>query len=189
MIEVQSALEKACFAFTEKNVDDVLLKQAWDCAEAIELNQWLKLILEHQETFSQSNLADIKKALSSLLDPISKLRHAAVHRLRLPAKSALQLITDAEALARLLQENDSLKLISTTRQQLSVTVEDLEKKKRILDNTIAEIRKQFATKRTELEREEAALLEAAEKQSREGFFFTNASLGGKSDALTIKQES
>lgn len=187
MVRVQTTLEKACFNFALEKLGDILQENTWDCAEAVELNKWSKTLLEYQHKLDQKNPKDVQKLLPDLLTSINQIRHAAVHRLRLPARSTLNLITDAEALAKLLQDDDGLEMISTIRQQISVTIKDLEENKRLLDSRLTGIKKEFAEKRIQLAREEAALLESAKEESRKRDFFSNANPDDTLDALIAAQ--
>lgn len=187
MVQVQTTLEKACFNFASNNLEGVVQSNAWTCAEAIELNRWPKILLEHQNKLDQKSQECGGNSLPDILTSIGQIRHAAVHRLPLPAKTALGLITDAEALAKILQDNASLEMISTMRQMISIATEDLEKTKNSLALRLGEIEKEYVEKRIQLAREEAALIEFAKKESEENSFFANVCSDDTLDTLITAQ--
>jgi hypothetical protein len=161
--------------------------KAYDCAEATELNEWASILLKYQKELTQSHSEDMKTSLPKVLTSIRQIRHTAVHRMRLQARSALDLITDGETLAKLLQDETCLEQLSTVRQQLLVSIEDLEQNKNALESRLAEIKETFAEKRAQLVREEIALIQNAEKDCKENDFFSNANPDDTLDALMAAQ--
>ncbi|CAG5156564.1 uncharacterized protein ALTATR162_LOCUS4361 [Alternaria atra] len=176
LTRIQYALEKACFTFAQRSLGGVLQREGWDCAEAVELNRWPKVLLTYQEELHLDNVRDIAKPLPTLLDSITQLRHDAVHRTRLSSNVLLQRMTDARLLARLLQDEECSKLMSTIRQKTQEAIERLVRNKQLLDCKLAEIKKEFAAKRTELERQEIVLLEATAREHGEPVVSVSRSL-------------
>lgn len=176
LVRVQNILEKACYAFAQKKVGGILEREGWDCAEAVELNRWPRVLLTYQNQFNASDLRNAGKPLPDLLDSITQLRHAAVHRLRLTANRALQFIMDAESLAKLLLNDEFVYIISTIRRQTQSTIEELERNKDLLESRLAETKKQFAARRAELERQEREAMENTVKEDKEYTIFAGANL-------------
>jgi hypothetical protein len=176
LVRVQHTLERACYDFGQKKLGGVLQREKWDCAEAVELNRWPRIFLVHQNEFSMDELKNLGKAFPNLLDSITKLRHAAVHRIRLSANSAVQFIVDAESLARLLQDDVSIDAISRLRRETQITIEDLKRNKDLLESRLAETRKQLAARRAELERQELDAVDNMLKEDREYISFAGANL-------------
>ncbi|USP80753.1 anion exchange family protein [Curvularia clavata] len=183
MVQIQTILEKACFNFALRKLGEIVQANAWECAEAIELNRWPQILFENQDKLDRKPLEDMEKSVPDILTSIRQIRHTAVHRLRLPARSALDLVSDAEVFAKLLQDNASTGMISTIRQHISVAVEDMEEAKRSLELKISEIEKDYAEKRIQLANEEAAMLASAMKENKENDFFANANPDDTLDAL------
>ncbi|KAF1833865.1 hypothetical protein BDW02DRAFT_648068 [Decorospora gaudefroyi] len=188
LVRVQYALEKACFTFAQKRLAGVLQREGWDCAEAVELNRWPKVLLTYQAECNLNDVSHDAKPLSSLLDSIVQLRHNAVHRVRLSSGELLQHITDAGYLAQLLQDGGCSKLMSTIRQRTQDAIEKLVRNKQLLECKLADIKKEFAAKRAELERQELALMEAAVREHRKPVVSVSGSLYQLSDALSGTDE-
>lgn len=176
LVRVQRILERACYAFGQKRLGGVLQGEEWDCAEAVELNRWPRIFLTYQDEFSADELKDLGRPFPELLDSITQLRHAAVHRIRLSANSAIQFIIDAESLAKLLQDDVSINTISRLRRETQFTIEELKRNKDLLESRLAETRRQLAARRAELERQELDAVENTLKEDREYLAFAGANL-------------
>lgn len=176
LVRVQNILERACYAFAQKKLGGVLQREGWDCAEAVELNRWPRIFLIYQDEFSVNELEGLGKPLPELLDSITQLRHAAVHRIRLSANSVLQFVVDAGSLAMLLQDDVSINTISRLQRESQFTIEDLKRNKDLLESRLAETRKQLAARRAELERQELDAVENTLKEDREYIAFAGANL-------------
>ncbi|KAI4657817.1 uncharacterized protein J4E78_006206 [Alternaria triticimaculans] len=181
LVRVQYTLEKTCFNFAQERLAGLLYREGWDCAEAVELNQWARTLLIYRE---QLNLDDVKgdvKPLPSLMESVIQLRHNAVHRVRLSSGELLQHLTDAVLLAQLLHDDKCDVFLSNLRQRTHDAIEELVRNKQLLDGRLADIKREFAAKRAELERQEAALLEAAVNDHRVPMFSVSGSLHRLSD--------
>jgi hypothetical protein len=176
LVRVQHTLERACYSFGQKKLGGVLQREGWDCAEAVELNRWPKIFLIYQGEFSVDDLMDLGKPFPELLDSIIQLRHAAVHRIRLSANSAIQFIVDAESLAKLLGDDISINAISRLRRETQLTIEELKRNKDLLESRLAETRKYLAAKKAELERQELAAVANMLKEDREYLSFAGENL-------------
>ncbi|CAN9145654.1 unnamed protein product [Alternaria alternata] len=181
LVTVQYVLEKVCFAFAQKFLGGILQREGWDCAEAVELNRWPKVLLTYQKECHLNDLNDLDKPLPTLLNSIVQLRHDAVHRARLSSSKLLQHLTDAVLLARLLQDDVCAESILTIRKKCQHAIEHLVRDKQVLDAKLAKIRFDFAVKRAELERQEADLLKATEKEHKELTASVSESLDRLSD--------
>ncbi|KAL1606212.1 hypothetical protein SLS60_003613 [Paraconiothyrium brasiliense] len=176
LVGVQQKLEQACYAFAQEKLSGVLQREGWDCAEAVELNRWPKIILTYQEELRLNDSRDLTRPLTDLLNSIAQLRHAAVHRLRLTADRVLQFVIDAELLVTLLRNDDFLFSISTTRRQIQSTIEELERNKDMLELRQVEIKKRFAAKRAELDLEEREAIHSMVKEDKDYTFFAGMNL-------------
>jgi hypothetical protein len=183
LARVQYTLEKACFAFAQKNLSELLQREGWDCAEAVELNQWARTLLIYREELKLDDVKALAKPLPILMESIIQLRHNAVHRVRLPSSGLLQHLTDAGLLAQLLQDGECTKMVSNIRQRTQDAIEELVRNKQLLDGRLADIKTDFAAKRAELERQEAALLEAAVKEHTKPVVSVSGSLDRLSDGI------
>ena len=181
LVRVQYTLEKACYNFAQRLLSGLLEREGWDCAEAVELNQWARTLLVYHHELSLDHAKDMTRPLSSLMDSIIQLRHDAVHRVRLSSSALLQHLANAELLARLLQDDTCSRSMSIIRQKTQEAIERLVRNKQLLDGRLADIKREFAAKRAELERQEAALLEAAVNQHEVPMVSASGSLHRLSD--------
>ena len=181
LVRVQYTLEKACFDFAEERLAGLLHREGWDCAEAVELNQWARTLLIYREELNLDDMEDGIKPLPILMESIIQLRHNAVHRVRLSSSELLQHLTDAVLLAQLLHDDKCGKFLSNVRQRTHNAIGELVRNKRLLDGRLADIKTEFAAKRAELERQEAALLEAAVKEHKPPMVSVSGSLHRLSD--------
>ncbi|CAN9443741.1 unnamed protein product [Alternaria alternata] len=181
LVKVQYALEKACFTFAQKRLENVLQKEGWDCAEAVELNWWPKVLLTYPEDCNLNGLNEFDKSLPNLLDSVTQLRHDTVHRVRLSSNEILQHLTDAVMFAQLLKDDECSEFISTIRRRTQDAIEELVRNKAILDRRLDEIKNGFTAKRAELDRQEAAALEAAVREHVKPTIYASGSLDSSHD--------
>jgi hypothetical protein len=160
-----------------RRLGGVLQREGWDCAEAVELNRWPRVLLTYQNEVGLAEPIDLGKPLPELLNSIVQLRHAAVHRMPLTANRVLQFIVDAETLANLLQEEDFISQLSAIRRQTQGTIEELERYKDLLGTKLAEIKRQTAASIAELKRQELEAMENAVKEDKDYTLFAGTSLG------------
>ncbi|KAI4632415.1 uncharacterized protein J4E87_001888 [Alternaria ethzedia] len=181
LVRVQYTLEKACFDFAQERLIGLLHREGWDCAEAVELNQWARTLLIYREELKLDDMKDDVKPLPGLMESIIQLRHNAVHRVRLSSSELLQHLTDAVLLARLLHDDKCGIFLSNVRQRTHDAIEELVRNKQLLHGRLADIKTEFAAKRAELERQEAALLEAAVNDHKVPMVSVSGSLHRLSD--------
>jgi hypothetical protein len=173
---VQNTLEMACYDFAQKKLGGVLEREGWDCAEAVELNRWPKVLLTYQSELYLENLEDSERSLSDLFTSITQLRHAAVHRLRLTANKALQFITDAEQVLKLLQIERPIRIVAMIRQQVQDAIGELERNKDLLESKLADTRKEFAARRAKLQLLERQAVENTIKEDKDFAIFIGTNL-------------
>ncbi|KAL2802729.1 hypothetical protein BJX63DRAFT_440654 [Aspergillus granulosus] len=135
---IQRLVEEGCFTYAERHFPQLLVKNGWDCPEAVELTEWIKLFSQHS-----SELITTKKPLEELFSNLRALRHSAVHRLR---KTTI----GVERLAK----NAQLERVSRLRRELKTAIEELQRNKDLLEGKdLAEI-KEIQTQRAALDMRE-----------------------------------
>jgi len=183
LVRVQYALEKACFTFAQKHLGGVLQREGWDCTEAVELNRWPKVLLTYQEECGLNIMNDLDKPLPILLNSITQIRHDTVHRAHLSSSKILEHLTNAVLLARLLHDDVCAESMFIIRKMTRDAIEQMMCSKQLLDRKLADIKKEFAAKRAELERQESTLLEAAMREYKEPMTSVSGSLNRLSGHL------
>ncbi|PVI05338.1 hypothetical protein DM02DRAFT_686219 [Periconia macrospinosa] len=158
---MQRILENACYSFAQKTLGNTLRHKGWDCPEAIELNWWPPVFHNHQEVFSSEDLDGLFKPLDDVLESMARIRHSAVHRLRLTAKSIMQLTVDAESMLALFHDEEHINEISNIRRQIQSLIDDAERHKDLLESRVIEMRKVIEARKAELDRQEKEVLAMA----------------------------
>lgn len=144
-----------------------MVKEGWDCAESVELNQWTKLLFLHQNKCSAPSLQTLVRPLKEILDSVTQLRHTAVHRIKVSANRLESFLADSEILARLLEDNECTLYLARLQQETSVAVEELKRNKDLLEVGLGEELKKIAAKRADLERLENEAIRDMLAQDRE----------------------
>ena len=151
LVTVQGILEQACYGFEVQQLQETLEHEGRDCAEAAELNKWSRVLRSHEDKFSQADLQELGKPFPDVLDSISHLRHTAVHRLRISANRLEQFMVDAEALVRLLRDNDRVQKLSRIRVETQLTLGELKRTKDLLESKLTSKLKNIAAQRAQLD--------------------------------------
>ena len=164
LLKVQAILEQACYAFAQARAPEILAKKGWDCAEAVELNQWTSVFQSHQALFAEDELSQLAGSFAS----VTQIRHTAVHRLRVSAKRIQQFMADAERLANVLGSSEAeAPTIARLRRETDATVEELKRNKDLLESRLADSLKKIAAKRAELDQLERTAMEDMLKEDKE----------------------
>jgi hypothetical protein len=165
LVKVQTILEQACFGFAKQAMPDVLRQNQWDCPESVELNRWATELPKRRSVFAKNR--DIGKPLEELFHSVINIRHTAVHRIRVSAKEIEQFLLDAESLATLLGDLESLELLKKLREDTQLTIKELERNKHSLNTKLEEVLKSIAAQKAELERLKEVAIAEMEKEDRD----------------------
>lgn len=158
LVHLQTLLELFCFKFGNQKMQQIMQQRGWDCAESVELSRWTEEFAKRQNLFPAAQPG--QKPLDQLLRSIANIRHSAVHRTRVSAKSIEQFLLDAEAFAFLLVDTDDIEQIAKLRRKTQIIMEELERNKHFLRSRLDETLRGVAAKREELrDLEELAITE------------------------------
>ena len=105
LVTTQNILEKCCYEFARKWFPYELEAAGWNCAEAVELTKWTRVILKHSEWLPCEAFAVEGPLSQDILAPVQLLRHTAVHRLRTSLEGVRKLIRDAVTFAEALRDS------------------------------------------------------------------------------------
>ena len=140
---------------------EALKRRVWDCAEAAELNLWAEEFRRSNHVFPGKSIS--KAPLNEFLISIANIRHTAVHRIRVSAKTIEQFLLDAEALAGLLRDPDCIEKVQHLRRHTVATIEELQRNQQFLRSKLGDTLRGIEAQREELKRlEEAAVTEMEE---------------------------
>lgn len=165
---VQQALERACYNFAVRSLPELIAEhEEWDCAEAIELNVWARVLATRLGTFFQEDIDEVGKSLDQLLDSIAQLRHTAVHRLRVSTTRLDTFLVDAGSLASLIHDEHCKQQVSRLRHETYLVVEDVKRNKDLLESQLAVKMRRIAAQRAELDRLEQSVVADMLKEDHE----------------------
>lgn len=135
----------------------MLQKRGWDCAAACELTKWLHIVREHVKHLPNGYTAvEGRASLYHVIQNVSKLRHAAVHRLHLTPQEFLDQIQSAHMLTEVLHDDKTLKKL----QDLYVNVDTQSKR---MEGSAKVMEQRMCSTLTEIRRQKS-ILEAREKE-------------------------
>lgn len=99
--------------------------KAWDCAQCVELNDWVKILRRRKDLLNNFKGGTSNRSLSAVLSSLVQLRHTAVHRQRVTALEVQLFLEDAESLLDLLDDGEAAKEISNVHLSLSDYLKDI----------------------------------------------------------------
>ena len=137
-------MEEACFAYAQSHFPQLLLRNGWDCPEAVELTEWTKLLPQYLGKVVTSKR-------SELFHLLCELRHSAVHRLRKTASGVERLAENAQLFLEALNDSNRSKRVSMLRRELSMAIEELKRNKDFLEGRYLGELKEIKAKRAALD--------------------------------------
>ncbi|KAJ3952557.1 hypothetical protein N0V92_010994 [Colletotrichum tropicale] len=148
----QTVLEECCFDFASKTIPDALSERGWDCASAVELTKWARIL--HKELPQGLSGATFQSALVST----HQLRHTAVHRLRTTARGIIRLLESAVGLAEALNDVARAAQLEELKSELDGKIKAMEMSKNVLEDRAAAGLEEIRRQREELDRQEKQLV-------------------------------
>ncbi|KAJ0166221.1 hypothetical protein CTA2_8201 [Colletotrichum tanaceti] len=127
LTRTQEVLEKACFIYATRHMPRVLQAREWDVPECGELHIWARLLrTEAKARFNNEDLPSPYSNWDSFFESIINLRHKAVHREQLKGSDVEIYLRDAEALTRLLRDDEGAATLARYRAQTRRSLERIE---------------------------------------------------------------
>ena len=146
----QRILEKSLFEFGLKVVAETVREKGWDCAQCVELNDWVKILRRRPDILPKQRVEGLNKSLQMLLDSIVQIRHTAVHRQRVTANAIESFLADAECFARLLDDHTCTLELANIRQETSSFVQRLANQQKSTQEKLVGIASHNKTQETKL---------------------------------------
>lgn len=164
---VQRLLEDCCYDFTAHWIPNLLTEKFWDCAQAVELGQWVQLLPQQFAKIQEdATTAQAAQALRTTLEATVRIRHAAVHRLPTNAHEVGRMIVKALDLTRALKDVSRTVKLEVLKQHLSATIKDLELHKNSLESDLDLQLSSINTQRKELDVKEEETKSATLRQDK-----------------------
>ena len=158
LAKVQKLLEECCYEFSQKYVPLMLTEMQWDCAEAVELNTWTSTIIQQCGYLSAEPFQKLDPKLHEILLAVNKLRHSAVHRLRISTKGIIQMIDEAAKFAETLLDSVRALQLEELAQELRDKMTSQELNKNYLETKLKDELDEIERQREKLaERERQAV--------------------------------
>jgi hypothetical protein len=158
LCKAQCVLEECCFEFTQKWQPSILTEHAWDCPEAVELTEWMRLFAKRAGSFPKHAFTLSGVALTDALFATNKLRHTAVHRVRTTARGVVALIRAAIVVTEALQDEGRTSLLAELEFEIDSRIKAMELNKNVLEDTLNQELQVIQQQREELDRQERELI-------------------------------
>ncbi|RAL13198.1 uncharacterized protein BO97DRAFT_450621 [Aspergillus homomorphus CBS 101889] len=166
---VQQVLEEGIFDFMKRWVPEELARNNWDCASAVELNRWTKILVDWSSRLPESARLSRNAGLDAIVPEVTELRHIAVHRRPIAAQDVSRLVFAAQKLAEVLDDEVRALQLRSLHHDIEDKIIMMKCGKDALDDSLAAARKNIQLQREALCREEEELEAKAidnDKQNR-----------------------
>ncbi|KAE8163563.1 hypothetical protein BDV40DRAFT_311615 [Aspergillus tamarii] len=155
--QVQQVLEECCFDFTKKWLPLELESHGWDCAAAVELTKWTRLLMKWSPQLPDGSLQSNGPEFHERLADVSGIRHTAVHRIPTTARGIDTLVVSAMRLAEALQDTLRTSQLEDLHLDIQAKIEAMEFNKNALEENLRRELEAIQRQREELDRKEVEL--------------------------------
>lgn len=143
-------------------------EKKWDCAEAVELTKWTRILTQHCDKLPTGAIANALEApLNDALSSTNVLRHTAVHRLLTSARGIHKMIQSASKLASTLGDHSRAAELENLCLEIGSRIRDMELNKNFLENRLDEQLRAINKQRAELDRQEEDAIATMLKEDQE----------------------
>ena len=164
----QHQLEECCFEFAAKWLPSLLEDNNWDCAEAVELTEWIKTLAKRYDKIPAHAINnESKTSLEDVFLSTNVLQHTAVHRLSTSAKGVQKMIQSASRLAKALGIHPRAAQLERLHLEIESRLRDMEINKNLLENRLDEQLRAISEQRAELDRMEQEAIATMLKDDQE----------------------
>lgn len=157
-------LENACFSFGNDTIPQIMQRKGWDCPEKVELNVAVRVILKNQSNLDTKKL---NTTLAEFLTLTMRIRHTAVHRVRVTAARVEQFLVAGERLADLVGDDNCTREMARFRAETIFAIEEFTRNKTFLVSEHKKKLDSIAAQRAELDRLELAAVADLLKDDQE----------------------
>lgn len=119
--KTQKIAEGVFFKYARIYMKEILSQKQWLCKEAVELHEWTRVLRGRQDRFDPGLLKTLPRDFEEILDSLTHLRHAAVHRHDIPLVRILSFIMDTESISKLCEDNVSFEKLTLLRRDLETS--------------------------------------------------------------------
>jgi hypothetical protein len=154
---VQRILEESCFDFAKRWLPSLVKENGWDCAAAVELTEWTRILAERSGKLPSHAFAQGSIPLNEILFSTHTLRHSAVHRLPNTARSIKKLVEFALRLTETVQDEPRTTQLKELHREIDSKITAMELNKNILEYEFAREFEEIRRQREELDKKEERL--------------------------------
>lgn len=145
-----------------------LSEKGWECAEAVELTKWTKILQQSFERLPVEALdLDEGTSIADALLSNHRLRHSAVHRLPTTARSINDMIASALKLAKTLRDPLRAAQLEELQHEIERKIKDMELNKNFLEDRLDKDLREIQRQREELNRREKDLIATMLREDQE----------------------
>ena len=167
LMNVQRLLEECCFDFAKKRLPLVLQSHGWECASAVEVTKWTRILAKHTAKLPTDALKLSGAPFNDILSSMRKLRHTAVHRLPTTARGIEQLIQSALALTEALHDPVRSAQLEELHCEIESKIEAMELSKNVLEDGVSSEMEEIRRQREALQRKEEGLVANMVREDQE----------------------
>ena len=178
LARAQKLLEESCYDFTQKHAPHLFVDKRWDCPEAIELNKWTFMMIKRHGKLPSGVFNKSTSEIEAILLAVNKLRHSAVHRLRISAKGILQMVDEAVKFTETLSDLPRASQLEELYQELKHKIKSQEMNKNFLETRLKDELDDIKRQREELAKREEKVIASMIIEDTDNMHFIGSLLEG-----------
>ncbi|EAW12032.1 uncharacterized protein ACLA_007920 [Aspergillus clavatus NRRL 1] len=164
---VQRILEECCFDFATRWMPTEVHDHGWDCAAAVELTKWTKLLSKWTPRLPSEALDLSASDLDTSMYTIRKIRHTAVHRLPTTARGVGAMVLSAMRFAEVLRDALRAAQLEDLHADIQSKIKTMELNKNALEDHFARELRALQLQREELDRQQERLIAMTIKNDKD----------------------
>ena len=150
----QRILEECCYDFARNWLPSILQEHGWDCAAAVELTEWTRILAKRSAKLPMQALELKGSSFNEILSSATKMRHTAVHRLPTTTRSIGQFIESAMRLAEALHHPLHAAQLKELLDEIDSKIKAMELNKNVLEDELNSQLEEIHRQREELNKKE-----------------------------------
>lgn len=167
LLAAQRMLEDSLFKFGATAMREMIKEKGWDCAQCVELNDWVKILRKRRDLLPRAKVEALEKPLMPLFNAVVEIRHTAVHRKRRTALEIGLLLEDTKAFLDVLNDSISAEAISDICLAFNHLLDDLCAHKSSVQEQLRVVIRQKKTQFYQLQIEDHLAVERISSESQE----------------------
>ncbi|EXL90006.1 hypothetical protein FOIG_16715 [Fusarium odoratissimum NRRL 54006] len=121
MVKLQQVMEHACYEFAQREMQKTLEDQEWDHPEAVELNQWMNILIGHDGFDTNKSTEELEALFLSGVE----IRDVAVKRVVVDPWRTRVFLKNAEDILKVPEAGDCLPVVKKLRGDVEKSLGEL----------------------------------------------------------------